>query len=107
MSTEQPDAETLIRKARAIVNMVMENLGTGHDANDDTEYALWTVSDLLSEAERKLGESPEWPDMGEDELAVQNKRRTVFFDDILPEDRINVGITSDGVTLTTTHGEIK
>jgi hypothetical protein len=107
MSTEKPDVETLVRKARAIVNMVMENLGTGHDATDDTEYALWTVSDLLSQVERHLEESSEWSDLGEDELAVQNKGRTVFFDDILPEDRIDIGVTPDGVTLTTLHGEIK
>lgn len=86
MSKETDDVETLICKARAIVNMVMENLGTGHDPTDDTEYALWTVSDLLSEAERKLGESPERTDLGEDELAFQDDDRVVHFDELLPPD---------------------
>jgi len=84
MSKEPHDPETLIRKARAIVNMVMENLGTNHDATDDTEYALWTVSDLLSEAERQLGEPPERTDMEEDELALQDEDRVVHFDELLP-----------------------
>jgi len=107
MSTEKPDVETLVRKARAIVNMVMENLGTGHDATDDTEYALWTVSDLLSQVERHLEESSEWSDLGEDELAVQDEGGIMRFDQVFPTDRINVGVTPDGVTLTTMHGEIK
>ena len=101
MSTEKPDVETLVRKARAIVNMVMENLGTGHDATDDTEYALWTVSDLLSQVERHLEESSEWSDLGEDELAVQDEGGIMRFDQVFPTDRVDIKVTPDGVTLVT------
>lgn len=107
MTAKEMDIDTLICKARGITRVCMDAVGARASTEEDLEYALWAVSDLLSEAQRKLEESSERPDLGEDELAVQDEGRIVFFDDILPEDRIDIGVTPDGVTLTTLHGEIK
>jgi hypothetical protein len=107
MKHEMMDLESTIFKARGIVRVIMDSIGCGEESIEEIEFSLWAVSDLLSTAIRQCNEASERPDLGEDELAVQNKGRTVFFDDILPEDRINIGVTPDGVTLTTMHGEDK
>jgi hypothetical protein len=107
MKHEMMDLESTIFKARGIVRVIMDSIGCGEESIEEIEYSLWAVSDLLSTAIRQCNEASERSDLGEDELAVQNKGRTVFFDDLLPEDRIDIGVTPDGVTLTTMRGEDK
>lgn len=97
------EIDSLICKARAIVNITMENVALSKgEANDDTEYALWAASGLLSQAIELLEQpAPKRSKLGEDELAVQDEGRIVYFDDLLPEDRIDVRVSPEGVTLTT------
>ena len=95
------EIDELVCKARAIVNITMENVALNRESNDDIEYALWAASGLLSQAIELLNKPPERSDLGEDELAVQDEGRIVYFDEILPEDRIDVRVSPEGVTLTT------
>ena len=95
------EIDELVCKARAIVNITMENVSQNRESNDDIEYALWAASGLLSQAIELLNKPPERSDLGEDELAVQDEGRVVYFDEILPEDRIDVRVSPEGVTLTT------
>ena len=95
------EIDELVCKARAIVNITMENVALNRETNDDIEYALWAASGLLSQAIELLNKPPERSDLGEDELAVQDEGRIVYFDEILPEDRIDVRVSPEGVTLTT------
>ena len=96
------EIDELLCKARAIVNITMENVGLNRETNDDVEYALWAASGLLSQAIELLEQpTPKRSDLGEDELAVQDEGRIVYFDEILPEDRIDVRVSPEGVTLTT------
>ena len=95
------EIDELVCKARAIVNITMENVALNRESNDDIEYALWAASGLLSQAIELLNKPPERSDLGEDELAVQDEERIVYFDEILPEDRIDVRVSPEGVTLTT------
>jgi len=108
MSTLMMDLETRLCKARGIVRVVMENIGAGNDSREDTEYALWAVSDLLSEAIDQCTEPPEWPVLGEDELAVQDGGGIVHFDRLFPEEVPDepegpeLRVTPDGTVVTTT-----
>ena len=96
------EIDELMCKARAIVNITMENVALNRETNDDVEYALWAASGLLSQAIELLEQpTPKRSDVGEDELAVQDEGRIVYFDEILPEDRIDVRVSPEGVTLTT------
>lgn len=96
------EIDELLCKARAIVNITMENVALNRETNDDVEYALWAASGLLSQAIELLEQpTPKRSDVGEDELAVQDEGRIVYFDEILPEDRIDVRVSPEGVTLTT------
>ena len=96
------EIDSLVCKARAIVNITMENVALNKEANDDVEYALWAASGLLSQAIELLEQpTPQRAKVGEDELAVQDEGRVVYFDDLLPEDRIDIRVNPEGVTLTT------
>lgn len=97
------EIDSLICKARAIVNITMENVALCKgETNEDTEYALWAASELLSKAIELLEQpTPKRSKLGKDELAVQDEERVVYFDDLLPEDRIDVRVSPEGVTLTT------
>jgi len=99
MTAKEMDIDTLICKARGIIRVCMDAVGARASTEEDLEYALWTVSDLLSEAQQKLEESSERPDLGEDELAVQDKGGIMRFDQVFPTDRINIGVTPDGAVV--------
>lgn len=102
MSALLMELETTLCKARGIVRIAMDNLGTGRGLDEDIEYALWTVSDLLSNAIELLDEPPEWPILGQDELAVQDEGGIVHFDKIFPEDDgPELHVTPDGAVVTT------
>ena len=101
MTSTEMDIDTLICKAKGITRVCMDAIGARASTEEDIEYALWTVSDLLSEAQRKLEEASERPDLGEDELAVQDERRIVHFDNILPEEEPELRVTPDGAVITT------
>ena len=98
---EIEEIDELMCRARAIVNITMENLSQNRESDDDIEYALWAASGLLSQAIELLNKPPKRSNVGKDELAVQDEGRIVYFDEILPEDRIDVRVSPEGVTLTT------
>ena len=108
MSTLMMDLETRLCKARGILRVVMDNIGADNDSGEDIEYALWAVSDLLSEAIDQCSKPPQWPVLGEDELAVQDEGGIVHFDQIFPEDESGIPdngpelrVTPDGAVITT------
>ena len=45
-----------LSQAAAILNVCMESIGTGHGLNDDIEYTLWAVKDLVSTASEEFHE---------------------------------------------------
>jgi hypothetical protein len=95
------EVDELLCKARAIVNITMENIGQNRESNDDIEYALWAASGLLSQAIELLNEpTPKWPDMGADELAVQDEGGIIHFDKIFSEGP-ELRVTPDGAVVTT------
>jgi len=101
MNHEMKDFDSTLCKARGIVRVIMDSIGCGNESIEEIEYSLWAVNDLLSTAIDQCADAPQWPDLGKDELAVQDERGVIHFDNILPEEGPELRVTPDGAVITT------